>query len=585
MSRHRVDRDRGTAQQRAGTAWPDSGGTHLSSATAASRGAAHSAQKAHAEAFGDRDGTYRVLIADRLTPNGLTPLSGDDRFELIERTGLRGDTLAEALADVDAVIVRSSTSITRESLAHADHLRVIGRAGVGVDNIDVDAATERGVAVLNAPSGNTISAAELTFALLLALVRRVPAADASMKAGDWDRSRFSGAELYGKTLGLVGAGRIGGEVARRAHAFGMDLIAYDPFLTEERARALEIELASLDDVLRRADVLSLHVPLTESTAGLIGDVALAKMKRGAYLVNAARGGVVDEDALRRVLQSRQLAGAALDVFAEEPLPPDHPLRALDNAVLTPHLGAATEEAQQNVALEIVEAVRDALLEGDLTRAVNAPAVGREELRRMRPLLDLADRLARLGTALASGAIERIELRYAGALDDALSPLTAAALVGVLTGAVGKSGVNFVNALHLAKARGIDVQRVRRGPHGAYGEYLELRLTGRGDEFRVAGALLAASHPRVVRIGDFHVDIVPRGSLVVLRNRDVPGVIGRVGTLLGNAGVNIAEYHQARLEAGGQALAAIGVDGRLEAELIETLRNVPEVLDVIQVQLD
>jgi len=332
---------------------------------------------------------YRILIADAINPEGLAPLTADGAFEIVERTGLKGEELARALADFDAVIVRSGTRITRDSLAYADRLRVIGRAGVGVDNIDVAAATERGIAVLNAPSGNTISAAELTMAILLALVRRVPAADRSMKRGEWDRKSFNGIELYGKVLGLIGAGRIGGEVARRARGFGMTVVAYDPFLSEDRARALKIELASLDDVLRSADVLSIHTPLTDATRNLIDAAALAKLKPGAYLVNAARGGVVDEVALYQALVDGRLAGAALDVFETEPLPADHPLRSLDNVVLTPHLGAATEEAQQNVAVEIAEAVRAALLENDFSRAVNAPAIGGEEMRRLRPLIDLA----------------------------------------------------------------------------------------------------------------------------------------------------------------------------------------------------
>ncbi|MBI4544786.1 MAG: phosphoglycerate dehydrogenase [Gemmatimonadetes bacterium] len=531
--------------------------------------------------------SYRILIADALAPEGLEPLRADGRFEIVEWPGLVGEELARALAGVDAVIVRSATRITREALARADRLQVIGRAGVGVDNIDVEAATERGIAVLNAPSGNTVSAAELTMALLLALVRRVPAADRSMKEGEWDRSRFSGTELYGKILGLVGAGRIGGEVARRAKSFGMRVVAYDPFLGEEHARALEIELASLDEVLRRADVLSLHVPLTESTAGMIGEAELARMKPGAFLVNAARGGVVDEAALSRFLASGRLAGAALDVFDLEPLAPQHRLRALNNVVLTPHLGAATQEAQQNVAVEIAEAVRAALVEGDLSRAVNAPAIGGEEMRRLRPLLDLAQRLGQLACVLADGAVEATEIRYAGAVEEGLlRPLAASALIGVLAGVLGAGAVNFVNALHLAQSRGMQVRQVRLGPHADYAEYLEVRLFSQGGgQVLVAGALLAAQHPRVVRIGDFHIDVVPRGALVVLRNRDVPGVIGRVGTLLGTAGINIGEYHQARLEAGGEALAAISVDGRLSAELVDELRGLPEVLEVRQVQLD
>lgn len=528
---------------------------------------------------------YRVLIADAINAEGLEPLLQDGHFELIEKPGLKGEDLARAIEQAEAVIVRSGTRITRDSLKYASSLKVIGRAGVGVDNIDVDAATELGVAVLNAPSGNTISAAELTLALLLALVRKVPAADRSMRAGEWDRKSFSGVELYGKILGLIGAGRIGTEVARRARAFGMRVIAFDPYLTPERASALEMEQAPLDEVLSRADVVTLHVPLTDATANLIGARELGLMKKSAVLVNAARGGVINEAALYDVLSGKRIAGAAFDVFEQEPLPAEHPLRTLPNVVLTPHLGAATAEAQQNVAIEIAEAVRAALIDGDFSRAVNAPAIGGEEMRKLRPLLSLAERLGVLACAISGGAPERVELRYAGQIESALRPLTSASLIGVLAEAVGKHAVNFVNAIHLAEARGIQVERARIGAHTDYAEYVELRVTSNQQKTVVGGALLSETQPRVVRIDGFYVDVQPRGTLVVLRNRDVPGVIGRVGTLLGDARINIGEYHQARMEAGGDALAAITVDGRLSSEVVEKLRALSEVHEVRQAHLD
>ncbi len=314
---------------------------------------------------------FDILVADAIALDALTPLSADPRFNLTVKTGLKGDELRDAIAGADAVLVRSATKITRDSLSRADRLKVIGRAGVGVDTIDVDAATERRIPVLTAPAGNTVSAAELTMALLLALARRVPAADRSMRAGEWDRKSFNGVELYGKTLGLVGAGRIGGEVAIRARAFGMRVMVFDPFLNPDRATALGVETADLDEILTRADVLSVHVPLTDETHGLIGEAQLSKLKPSAFVLNVARGGVVDEDALLKALLSKRLAGAALDVYSSEPLPADHPFRTLPNVVLTPHLGASTAEAQQNVAIEIAEAVRAALLDNDVSRAVNA----------------------------------------------------------------------------------------------------------------------------------------------------------------------------------------------------------------------
>jgi D-3-phosphoglycerate dehydrogenase len=528
---------------------------------------------------------YRVLVADQIALDGLAPLRDDSRFELIVKPGLKGAELADAIATADAVLVRSATQITRESLSRANGLKVIGRAGVGVDTIDVDAATERGIAVLTAPAGNTISAAELTLALTLALARRVSAADRSMKAGHWDRKSFSGTELYGKTLGLVGAGRIGGEVAKRARAFGMQVVAYDPFLIAERASALGIERADLDEVLRRADVVSLHVPLTDATTGLLGDRELALMKPTAVIVNAARGGVVREDSLVRALQEKRLGGAALDVFESEPLPADHPLRSLDNVVLTPHLGASTAEAQQNVALEIAEAVRAALVDGDLSRAVNAPGLGGDEMRRLQPLLNLAERLGVLAAALAQGGIARVEVRYAGSAANGLRLITATVVSGALSRVVGSGRVNTVNALHVASAHGIRVDQIRLDSRDVFAEQLEVRATTDAGETRVAGALLGEAHPRIVRIDDFRVDMVPRGTLLVLRNQDVPGVIGRVGTLLGNAGINIAGYHQARLDVGGDALAVVNLDARVDQTILEALGDLPEIHSVRQVQLD
>ena len=504
---------------------------------------------------------YRVLIADKIAADGLAPLRDDPRFELITAPGLSLAELTQALVDVDAVIVRSAAKVPREALAATSRLKVIGRAGVGVDTIDVPAATEHGIAVLNAP-----------------------AADRSMKAGAWDRAKFGGSELYGKTLGLVGAGRIGSEVATRARAFGMRVVIYDPYLQADRAEALGAELAPLDDVLRRADVLSAHVPLTPATTGLIGAAELAMMKPTAVVLNVARGEIYDETALVAALANGTIAGAGLDVYEQEPLPADHPFRALDNAVLTPHLGASTEEAQQNVALEIAAAVRDALADGDLTRAVNAPGIGGDRMRRLRPMLDLAERLGRIGAALVDHRLARVEVRYAGRDDDGLQLLTAAVVIGALAEVVGRQSLNVVNALHLAEARGIVLERTLLAPRDDYAAYLEVRMSGEQGAVRVAGAVLEGAHARIVRIDDYRVDIVPQGDLILLRNRDVPGVIGQVGTALAKAGINIGQYSVSRDVAGGEALAAIGVDARLGQPQVEQLRAVSEVLSVRQVAL-
>lgn len=532
------------------------------------------------------EGRFTVLVTDRVSDSGLEPLRSDDRFDVIKVDDSSHPAFAEALASAHGLIVRSATKVRDDLLACAPVLRVIGRAGVGVDNIDLEAATERGIAVMNAPAGNTVSAAELTLALILAAVRRVPAADASMRRGAWARSSFKGVELRGRTLGLVGAGRIGGEVASRCRAFGMKVVAHDPYLSAARAEELKIEQTDdLDLVLERADVLSLHVPLTEATRGMIDADALARMKQGAYLVNVARGGVVDEAALAEALSSGRLAGAALDVFEHEPLEDDSPLRAAPNVVLTPHLGASTSEAQELVASEIAGAVRAALADGDLSRALNAPAISGEAMRALTPLFDLGRALGYLAWALAPGAVRDVEVRYAGTADDGLEPLTALVLVGLLRNVLGADQVNLVSAAHLATQRDIGVARTRLSRHRDYTEYVEVVIGAERGDLLLAGALLGDAHPRLVRIADYHVDVVPTGTLIVLKNDDVPGVIGRVGTLLGNHGINIAGYHQARLSRGGEALAAISVDGTVDESVRQALLDLPEVSRAVVVRLE
>ncbi|MDA1102725.1 MAG: phosphoglycerate dehydrogenase [Gemmatimonadetes bacterium] len=527
---------------------------------------------------------FTVLVTDKISESGLEPLHRDSRFEVLQIDDSSGEAFWEALPRAHGLIVRSATKVRSDVLARASQLRVVGRAGVGVDNIDLAEATGRGVAVLNAPAGNTVSAAELTLALILSMVRGVAEADASVRRGEWARSRFNGAELRGRTLGLVGAGRIGGEVARRCRAFGMAVIAFDPYLTEERASDLWVERAELQQVLERADVLSLHVPLTDATRDMIDAAALSGMKKGAFLVNVARGGIVDEVALAAALTSGHLAGAALDVFANEPLEEDSPLRGAPNLVLTPHLGASTVEAQELVATEISEAVRAALADGDLSRALNAPAIGGQTMRALGPLFELGRALGQLACALAPGGVREVEVRYAGDSDEALEPLTAYVLIGLLRDVLGSDQVNFVSASHLARQRDIGVARTRLSRHSDYTEYVELVVNAERGDLRLAGAMLGDSHPRIVRIADYHVDVVPSGTLIVLKNDDVPGVIGRVGTILGSHQINIAGYHQARASKGGEALAAIAVDGDVDATVRGALLELPEVSRAVVVKL-
>jgi D-3-phosphoglycerate dehydrogenase len=526
---------------------------------------------------------FRVLVADAISLDGLAPLRDDPRFELINKPGLKGEELTSAIADADAVLVRSATRITRESLSRADRLKAIGRAGVGVDTIDVDAATERGIPVLTAPEGNTISAAELTMALLLALARKVPGADRSMKAGEWDKKSFTGTELYGKTLGLIGAGRIGGEVARRARGFGMRVLVHDPFLNAERARSLDVEVAPFDDVIQRADVISAHVPLTDATKNLVGAPQIARMKKGVLLLNVARGGVVDEAALMEALRSGQVAGAALDVFEIEPLPADHPFRSMPNVVLTPHLGASTSEAQHSVAIEIAGAVRAALADGDLSRAVNAPSLGGVDIQRVKPTIDLAQRLGTLGAAVAGGPLASIEVRYSGAHPSGLRVITAAAIAGALTHVSGGS-VNVVNATRLAHSRGIRVNQMQQESQVPYGEVVEVRVASDSGTARVVGALLGDTHERIVRVDDYAVSVTPRGTLLVMRNADSPQTMGMVGAALAKAGHFVDEYQQARSDSGGDVLSLIRIDRPADEGTLKVLRSISDVRQLQQVPL-
>ncbi|MFQ5889135.1 MAG: phosphoglycerate dehydrogenase [Gemmatimonadota bacterium] len=525
----------------------------------------------------------RLVIADALSPEGVQILAGADGLEVDDRSGRSREEVRDALAGAAALIVRSATQVDEDLLARADTLEVIGRAGVGVDNIDVEAATRRGIAVLNAPGGNTVSTAELTFGLMLAVARRIVEADRAVRAGSWPRTELHGSQLRGKVLGVIGAGRIGSEVVRRGRAFGMHVLVTDPYLTTERARDLSAESVELEELLARADFVSIHAPLTESSRGMVGEAEFRLMKPEAVLVNAARGGIVDEDALAAALREGQLGGAALDVFEVEPLPADHPLRSAPRLVITPHLGAATAEAQREVAMEIAAAVRDALLAGDLRAAVNAPRVDPDLRAEFEPLLELARRLGVLAYELTGGRCERVDLRYAGPFEDVLRALAAGAMEGYLRRTVDRP-LNLVNSLVLAAERGIRVGRVRTGDSAAYLHYVELSVRD-GNDLVAGGAFLGEGHARLVRIGRYRISTVPSGTLVILRNRDVPGVIGEVGTRLGAAGINIAEYHQSRQEVGGEALAMITVDDPLGPGLLAELRSLPSVSEVRQVSFD
>jgi D-3-phosphoglycerate dehydrogenase len=534
----------------------------------------------------DEQPQFRVLVTDEINPDGLELLRQTPQIEVVERpTRPLPEVIAE-IADYDALIGRSATRISRELLDQGTRLKVIGRAGVGVDNVDLERATELGIAVINAPGGNTVSVAELVYGVVISYLRHIHIAVESMRAGEWRRSKLGGAELRGRTMVIVGVGRIGSEVARRGKVFGLKLAGYDPYVANSRFEELGVErLETLEEALSAADILTLHVPLTDETNGMIGRKELALLRPTSMILNYARGGIIDEEALVDALRSGAIGAAALDVFSDEPLVKDHPLRSLPNVMLTPHLGASTTEAQRNVAIEACAAVRDALLTGDLSAAINAAGVGGAALGEIRPLLHLAERLGRLGQALLPTGLSAMELRYTGSRPDAARPLLLAALMGAMNSVLDKRAVNLVNAQHVAAARGVETAWTQVSPQKDQGDELEIRIDAGGRGLRIGGAVLGEAYGRITRIGAFRVDVAPRGTLIVLRNRDVPGVIGRVGTLLGEEGVNIAEYHQARLQAGGEALAAIQVDTSVTGALLDRLCALPEVIDARQVAMD
>jgi D-3-phosphoglycerate dehydrogenase / 2-oxoglutarate reductase len=530
---------------------------------------------------------YRVLVTDEIDPDGLALLTAEPRLQVDEVPTLPAAELLARIGEYDAIVGRSASRISAELLRAGKKLRVVGRAGVGVDNVDMATATEMGVAVINAPAGNTVAVAELLFGSLISLFRHIVRADASMHAGRWDRSALLGGELKGRTLGIIGVGRIGSEVSMRAHAFGMDVIGYDPYVGDERFRALRIQRAvSLDALLPEADILTIHTPLTSETTGMIGRRELARMPAGSVLCNLARGGIIDETALAQALQAGVIRGACIDAFSQEPLVADHPLRALSNVILTPHLGASTAEAQRNVAVDVCEAVRDALLHGELTRSLNVASVTGTEWRDLQPALLVAQRASAIARALLADQgilmVQRIRLRVSPDLIGAGAALLSAACAGVLEGVIDAGRLNLINARAMAEARGIELSIGELADAGRTGT-VDVSLGGGVREIGVMAAAPSGGVARVTRIGAFHVDVPPRQTMIVLTNNDVPGVIGRVGTVLGDAHVNIAEYHQARLAQGGEALAAISVDGAAAPGLREKLLALPDVRTATIVQ--
>jgi D-3-phosphoglycerate dehydrogenase len=525
----------------------------------------------------------RVLISDKLEASGLDLLR-QAGVELDDRQGLSGSALGDAIRAADGVIVRSGTRITAELLEDPGRLRAVVRAGVGVDNIDVAAATRRGIVVMNTPGGNTVSTAEHTVTLLMALARHIAAADASTRQGKWERGKFVGTQLAGKTLGVVGLGRVGREVARRAAGLDMKVIGFDPFLTVERAGQLGIEsVSALDQLLPRCDFLSVHTPLTDETRDLIGAAQLARLKRGARILNCARGGIINEEALATALRCGQVAGAALDVFVQEP-PGDHPLLKLPNVVVTPHLGASTVEAQESVAREAAQLLIDFLTRGLVQFAVNMAAVDRTELQELRLYVDMARRLGLLHTQMCAGPIRRAELSYRGEVARRSTRLiTAAFTAGLLESRLAQN-VNIVNAELLARERGLDIVEKSSPKKGDFGTLIQAEVFTEATSYTAAATLFGNQYLRLVQLGPYHLDTFMDGVMLIFTHRDVPGLIGFIGTIFGKHQVNIAQMTVGRQVPGGEAIAVLNLDSQPPEEAIREVRTHPQISTLSVVKL-
>jgi D-3-phosphoglycerate dehydrogenase len=528
---------------------------------------------------------HRVLVADKLSPQGMKILQAAADLQVDEAVGLTPAALAEKIPPYHAVIVRSGSRVTAEVIAAAANLRVIGRAGIGVDNIDVEAATKKGVVVMNTPGGNNITTAEHAISLMLALARSIPQATASMKSGKWEKGRFVGSEVFNKTLGIIGIGNIGGLVAERALGLKMRVIAYDPFISREVAQRLGVEMVSLDDLYSRADFISVHTPLTHETRGLIGPDAFAKMKPGVRIINCARGGIVDEEALAAAIQTRKVSGAALDVFGQEPPPSDHPLLKLEQVICTPHLGAATDEAQINVAIAIEQQVVNYLASGVIQDAINVPSISPELLEVLSPYLTLGEKLGSLQAQLLSAAPREVAIEYAGDVANYdVKPLTLAVLRGLLNRVLESNVVNYVNAPAIARERGIKVVESKTSQSEGFSNLMTVNVSTAGGGSIVAGAIFGQRVIRLVRINDFFLDSDPEGYILMLNNRDVPGVVGAVGTLLGGAKINIARLELGRERIGGMAISLIHVDDPIPDAVLDRLRTLPNIVSAQLIKL-
>ncbi len=526
---------------------------------------------------------HRILVSDKLSEDALKLFESEKNIEYTVKTGLSEEELSEELKNYDALIIRSGTTVTAKVLSKTTRLKIIGRAGVGVDNVDIPAATSKGIIVMNTPDANTLSTCEQTIALIMAAARNTPQANASLKAKKWDRNKLTGIELYGKTLGVIGLGRIGTEVAKRMMSFGMKIIGYDPFVTKEKADALGIELMSVAELIKKADIITVHVPKTKDTKGLIGKEQIETMKPNVILINCARGGIIEEQALYEAVKSGRVMRAALDVFEKEP-PFDSPLLELDNVIVTPHLGASTVEAQEKVGTGIIEQVIEALKGGMVRNAVNIPAIDPELLKEMQPYLNLNEKLGSFVAQLVEGNIKTVTVEYSGeAAGLNMKILTIAALKGLLMPAVGDS-VNYVNAEFLCKERGIEIVQKTTDIKSDYPNLISVTIETDKERRRAFGILSVKKEARIVKVDNFDMEIAPEKNMLVYKNQDKPGIIGRIGTILGENNINIASYEVARSKEEKIAMGIVTVDSEVPKDITEAIKGVADIIEIKHIML-
>ena len=528
--------------------------------------------------------SFKVLVSDPLSQEGIDILQSHPDVHVDVKPKLPPEDLLEIIDQYHGLVIRSGTKVTAEVIERAKNLKVVGRAGVGVDNVDIDAATQRGVIVMNTPDGNTISTAEHTFAMVMSMARNIPLANQSLREGRWDRKKYTGTELFGKTLGVVGIGRIGSEVGRRALAFQMKVLAYDPFSSEERLKQLGFEKAELEDIYREADVITVHTPKTKETAHLLDDRAFAMMKKGVRVVNCARGGIIDEEALARALESGKCGGAAIDVYEEEPPAEDHPLVKREDCICTPHLGASTEEAQVNVAVDIARNVLDVLTGGEVRNAINIPSLPPELRSKLGPYLEIADKLGAFAIQYVGKMPDKLEVVYAGELSKYETSFLTTAVVKGLLSVVMDDPVNFVNAPLLAERRNLNYTETKVGKSGSYANLITVRYQNGDQVAEVSGTIFAEGDPRIVKVDEYRLESKPYGTVLFFQNIDRPGIIGQICTVLGKHSINISDMTLGRRQESGYAVTVCNIDTDVPEGVLEELRQTNAIREIHVIQL-